>query len=196
MKAPLFFALVFLAPLVVTAQSTEPMKTKALSYSFDGTSSVGGKIWISDQSALTLSVGGAASSTRREAADTSEIDDEYSSSNVTLVVGVEQHLDLGWDFSPYLTAGLSIGRSGYVSSSGTTAFQYETESVNTSVGLRAGFGIEYWLTRRISLAGQQIIQGTYGLGEYSSGLVDPPSQDSRSFDLSLGTSALILSVYL
>ena len=196
MKARLFFTAVFLAPVVALSQSTEPMKTKALSFGFNGSGNLGGKIWISDQHALTVSVDGSVASTTREAIDTTRIDDEYSSSSTYLAVGLQRHIDMGWDASPFLTGVLSVGTNRNENRYGSTASPRESTSKSVSLGAHVGVGVEFWMTPRISLSGQQLISGSYHFGKYSSGLVGEPSEDSRSFDLGLGTSALTLSVYL
>lgn len=176
----------------------EYLKTKALSFGFNGSNNVGGKIWISDQHALTLSVSGATTSSIGEAADTSEIDDESRNSSAGVMVGVEQHLDWGLGFSPFLAGGLSVGYSQYSSRSGTTTTQYENESNATNLGLHLGVGIEYWLARRVSIAGVQRVTGSFQLGESSYGVAGSSTtdQNTRSFSLGLGTTSLTLSLYL
>lgn len=197
MKIPILVASFVAAFSVASAQpETEYLKTKALSLGFGGMSGVGGKIWISDRQALVLSVGGDFSSNIQEAADSTDIDDKYNRSDVDLSLALEQHIDLGKGFSPYLGGGLSVGFGRSTNTYGTKATPYESESRAVSFGARAGLGVEYWVTRRVSISGQQWITGTYGLGKYRNGLAGSPSSETRSFTLDLATSALVLSMYL
>lgn len=170
-------------------------KTKALSFGFNGSGVIGGKAWISDQSALTLSLGGTTNSSRVEAADTSSLDDEYTQFSLSVTVGLERHFDLGLGFSPYVTGGVSAGYGRSVSRSGTTTYSYEFKSNSTDLGLRAGVGVEYWLVPRVSLAGQQLLSAGYSFGSRTNGSAGALRQDTGAFSMGLGTSSLILSVY-
>jgi opacity protein-like surface antigen len=178
------------------------LKTKALSFSFNGLNlsgfngGVGGKIWLTDTRALTLSVDGSVNSRVTDATDSNFVDEEYSRSDVNLVVAMEQHVDLGRGFSPFLVGGLSFGYDQTEDSYGSIGAPYQNRSRSTNLGLRAGVGLEYWLTRRISLAGQQLITGNVWFGSVRSGTAGAPLRDRRSYDLGLGSSSLILSVYL
>jgi opacity protein-like surface antigen len=194
--------LVLCGALSVAAQSSEPLKTKALSFGFNGLNlggvngGIGGKMWISSQQAVTLNVSGAYSSQLRKAIDSTRIDEEQTNSEVNLVVGMEQHADLGRGFSPYVMGGLSIGYGYSESRDGSTTNPYRYENRATLMGVRAGVGLEYWLTPRVSVAGQQLVMGNYSFGTYRSGTASLPSRDMRQFSFGLGTSSLILSVYL
>lgn len=195
MKALLFLTAIFLAPVVALSQSTEPMKTKALSFGFNGAGSLGGKIWISSQEAVTLRVGATTSSRTSEATDTINIDEESRQLNLNLSAGLERHLALDHGISPYVAGGVTVGYDLYNSKDGTKANPYEYESSSTSLGAYAGVGVEYWVTRRISIAGQQTVTGTYSIGKYSNGSPGTPDDETRSFTIGLGTSSLIASVY-
>jgi len=191
----LFSVLVFAASVAYAEVPPERLKTHALSFAFNGSSQVGGKIWISDLNALTLSVGAGTVSTTREAADTSDRDDKNTQSNFSVSLGMERHLDLGREFSPYLTGGVSLVYDDYTYSFGPISNPFEYKSRSTRVGVYAGLGLEYWLTHRLTISGQQTITGSYGVGEFVSDWVGTPTDDTRSYSVGLGTSSLIFSAY-
>lgn len=63
-------------------------------------------------------------------------------------------------------------------------------------GLQLGFGAEYWITHRISLAGQQLFRFSYGFGSNENrGGSNTPKQNVTTFNVGLGTTSLILSLY-
>lgn len=199
MKAPLFLSIVLLAPLVAFAQSTEPIKTKALSFNINGLTlsglngGMGGKVWIPGNRALVGSVDGSFSTNSTESDDPAYVDDTDRSWEIVAHVGMEQHFAWQPGFSPYLTGGLFLGQSGSRSESGLdTDLNIDTER-NLIVGGRAGFGIEYWVTPRISLAGQQLVVVSYSAGEQKSSGFD--AEETGFFSVGLGTSSVILSVY-
>ena len=206
MKIVTTLAALVIAASAVHAQTAqagpEQLKTKALSFNFNGLNlnglngGVGGKLWLSESRALVLGVGGSVSSQTTEASDSTNVDDQNSASGLNVSVSVEEHLTPGARISPYLVGGASLGFSRNDREYGPAISPYKSESSSTSLGLHAGVGLEYWLTSRISVAGQQLFSGSFSFGSTSSGSGSQTEQDTRRFSLGLGTSALILSVYL
>lgn len=192
--------LVLCGALSAAAQSPEPLKTKALSFNINGlylsglNGGVGGKLWISESRALVASVNGGISHDVREAPDATSLDTEYTTTSFGVQAGVEQHFPWRPGLSPFLTGGGSFGRYGTVNRSGSVGSPYRQAEWRYQVAANAGFGLEYWLAPRISIAGQQLLNVGYSFGRYEPYL--SPDRVTRSFAASLGTSSLILSVYL
>jgi len=187
------------------SQSATPMKTKALSFEINGlylsglNGGVGGKMWLPGNRVLVGSLDARSITQTREDDDTATFDEKSWDRSLTVNVGIEQHYDWAPGLSPYLMGGVSLGYSAYRSKSGYVVNGgYQSDSWRIYPGAKAGFGLEYWLTPRVSLAGQQVFSGSYGFGRQTD--TSPPSSvtksDVRSFTLDLGTSSLMLSVYL
>jgi hypothetical protein len=195
------FLLCFLLFASVASSQSEPefLKTKCLSFNFNGFNlgtiggGIGGKMWTSNATAYTLSIGGSFYSNNTEAnAQTTE--GKESSSFVQIQAGFEQHTDLGSGFSPYF-AGIAFGS--FLTQKQTYARPLpgpgdEFNQTTNSVGAMVGFGVEYWLTKRISVAGQQLFQASYRFGNQTS---NSQTRNTSGFSTNLGTSALILSIY-
>ncbi len=202
MKLAIRSTLLLLAlTLPVMAQNSEPLKTKALSFGFNGLSlsgydgGVGGKLWLSNARALTMSLDGSLFSRTTEG-DSSRTDDKSSSSEIRLNAGIEQHADIGQGFSPFLAAGLSLGYIRSRNSYGSIANPYVYGSHYTSFGAVAGLGLEYWITPRVSFAGLQRLSADYRIGKAYDGPKGSAERDSYEIQMGLGSTSLILSIYL
>ncbi|MGA9120271.1 MAG: hypothetical protein WB699_12985, partial [Bacteroidota bacterium] len=120
-----------------------------------------------------------------------------SQSTVQLQFGVEAHTFLSNEFSPYVT-GAIFGRyedQNYKTTYSGPSISHESKYKSTNLGLLAGLGAEYWISNRISLAGQQTFQLSYGFGSHEEITDVDTKQNTRGFDVGLGTSSLILSIY-
>jgi hypothetical protein len=115
---------------------------------------------------------------------------------IQIQFGTEWHFDQVDSFSPFVAAAV-FGR--YESRS--TEYVYpqvpieETVTNTTSVGLNLGLGAEYWITKRFSLTGQHLFQVSYSKGTQEYKRVVAANSDTRGFNLGLGTSSLILTLY-
>jgi hypothetical protein len=204
MKIQVIVATAVAAFSIAAAQSNEPLKTKALSFNINGLTlsglngGLGGKVWLANNRALVGSVDGAFSRNFSGAIDSTEQDlkDRYWSAAVN--VGMEWHFEWVPGLSPYLVGGALLGNDGSHRTYGSSSVVYTSKSFWTNVGARGGFGLEYWLSRRISVAGQQLVQAQYRFGNNEDRSTSGPTinRDVSQFNLDLGTSSIILSVYL
>ncbi len=191
-----------LGSAALSQTESEFLKTKCLSFSFDGfdlgalNGGIGGKIWTSDATAFTLTVAGSFGSSKTDG-NAQRTEQKQSVSYVRLQAGFEQHTDLANGFSPYLAEGVfgSFRTQKYTYSTSPPATGDENKQTTNAIGAVVGFGVEYWFTNRISVAGQQLFQGSYQFGSLTDGLPNSPSRNTSGFDVSLGTSSLILSIY-
>ncbi len=178
------------------------LKSKALQFSFNGLNlssfagGVGGKLWLDGRTALSLAVGGSHSYDNADA-NAQQSGQTNSQSIVLLQFGVEAHTFLSSEFSPYVT-GAIFGRyeeQDYKTTYSPPASSPESKYTTTNIGLLAGFGAEYWISNRISLAGQQTFQLSYEFGSREQIDNVDTKQNTRGFSVGLGTSSLILSIY-
>jgi hypothetical protein len=201
MKAALFLATLLFSVSAALSQAADPLKTKALSFNINGLTlsglngGLGGKIWIPGNRAVTGSVDGGYSSHVSDLSDSVYIEDRTKSWNIVINAGIEQHFNWQPGLSPYVLGGVFLGRESWRRRSG---FVTDPEVLyfdkNFSGGVKAGFGLEYWVTPRVSVSGQQQVIATYTWGRYNRpGLMN--DQEQSSFGLDLGTSSVILSVY-
>ena len=193
--------LIALSAVSAMAQNTDPLKTKAFSFGFDGLDlsgpyggNVGGKIWLSGNRALALGLYGRTSGYSEKTPDTMSSDQSYSSYEWGVSAALQQHFEWSPGLSPYLTAGASTGFTGSRDRSESSYDTSWSRGSGFNVGLLAGGGLEYWFARRLSLSGQQMFSASlaYGKQERDS----ERRATTRSFSVGLGTSSLTLNVYL
>ncbi len=182
---------------------------RALSFSLDNLSlgaldgGVGGKLWLSPNTALRTSLNLRITSDEDVTGDA--IDAGRSAVSGRLSFLVEWHSEDFGRVSPYLGSGFAIGAG---ASSQTTDFatgtalrQSRQKGSNLLFSVHAALGAEVRISRRVSLAGEHLFGATVSLGdeERTEVFVDAPSQrtvrDVRSFTVGTGTSSLILSIY-
>jgi hypothetical protein len=198
-------AAVFLTVTGMAQTEPEYLKTKALQFTINGLNlgtingGVGGKVWTSERTAIAFSLAGGHSY------DEADANSKQSGrmSTITMVqgqLGSEWHINPADNFSPYLAGAWFVrydnqhNESSYSSASRADI----TITKKTSIGFCFGVGAEYWITKRISLAGQHLFQASYALGtqehtDYYSTITT--AQTIRGFNIGVGTSSLILSVY-
>lgn len=166
--------------------------SKALSFSFNGfalstfNGGVGGKYWVSDNSAVSASITFSANS---------NTSDQYGTTLTTkeLTAGIFAQYELHFRPSSILTPYLGIRASYSVSNTqddhtDTTGYTFTTTAkvINGSFG--PVFGIEYFITNNISFAGQQMLNVTYSKTEDS-------YTHPEEWTVGFGASSLILSIY-
>jgi hypothetical protein len=197
----LCLASLFIVLTSVAQTGSDHFKTTALQFSFNGlnlgtiNAGVGGKIWTSESTTLTLSLAGTHSF------DASDPNPMQTGTNVTYTAfqvqfGTEWHFNQTDSFSPFVAGGI-FGRferrhSEYTYPQNPTE---EMVSSSTNVGLCFGLGAEYWLSKRLSLSGEHLFQVSYAKGTQEYTRTTNSSQVTRGFDLGLGTSSLILTLY-
>ena len=195
--------------LIIFIYPQEGMKSKkAISFSFDGfnlgefNGGIGGKIWLSDKSALVTSIDLDFSDTEYDGgAVLVERDDTAFSGG--LKFGLERHFKANKKISPYIGALLGINYNQRERKRQDTT--YTSKSTDSAVvpSLRLVLGVEYFITKNISLSGQHNLGFSYYLGEqkvyrkYSDdidGMIDE-KQDYTRMQVGFGTSSLVLSIY-
>lgn len=205
MKGSILLIIVLLTVPVFGQKEDKPYKTTALNFeaNFISLSSVyggiGGKTWLSDSYTLVASVGGRYSSSTIDAAG-NITKSEQTRTSVILNFGFEKHFQMADNISPYLSARFSgsYDRNTLLPSRDTTYSQddiKESKESTYGVGLNIGFGVELWLTNRISLSGQHLFSANYSWGTSVSLNADSPDRDKSSFRINSGTSAIILAIY-
>jgi hypothetical protein len=201
MQVSRLLALLLVSAITVGAQPEGPLKSVALTFGFNGLNlsspeggDVGGKYWLPGNRALVLGLLGRASRNRYDNSDSTLQDGESSTYHVGILAGLEQHADLGGRLSPYVTgvssARFSISRYYATSPNGTSATRGRTLFLEFS----GGAGLEWWFTRRLSLTGQQLLNAKYHIGKEQ--YDGDREQKFHGFSLGLGTSSLMLNVYL
>ena len=221
----LLFALLLLVSLPAAAQDDmgdeaadddQPLlrgSNRALSFSFDALSlrgidaGVGGKFWLSPSTALRMTFNFRVDSDEIVTEDIADdaIDDGLSAVAGGLGFVVEWHSAHLGRVSPYLGTGFVVGGN---ASSRTTSFGPTSEQIRRRVktngldfGISAGLGVEWQVTRRVSIAGAHefLAEVTLGTVERIESFRTSPetvvSSDTRDFTFRSGTSSLILSIY-
>jgi len=205
MKGSILLIIVLLTVPVFGQKEDKPYKTTALNFeaNFISLSSfyggIGGKTWLSDSYTLVASVGGNYSSNTIDAAG-NITKSEQTRTSVILNFGFEKHFQMADNISPYLSARLSGSYEKSTSlpswdTSNTNGTIKESKDSNYGIGFNLGFGVELWLTNRISLSGQHLFSAYYYWGTIVGYHEDSPEQDKRSFRINTGTSAIILAIY-
>jgi len=193
-----FFMLVFCSSFLSFAQESGNYKTTAVSFNFNGLNlggfngGVGGRHWISESTVLNVSISGSISERKYEKTANVENGLEKNKS-LSLDLGVENHIKASDNFSPFLSyrVGYSIADRYYKYVFNSNENIDKTYSLNLYFGL----GIEYWILNRISLSGQHLFLARYSTGKNSTGGNTNDIQNTKGFQVGLGTSSLILSIY-
>ena len=171
--------LILITPTFGQVNSDSLARTYGLRFLFESLSTsrggLGGKIWMSDKSALAPSV----------ILDSRSVQDgTYSSSSLSidLALDYEHHFVFSRDFSLFGLARPLIGyrksRSGFNSVySNRTSWQ---------MGLGVGIGVEYWLATNLSLSASQALSYRY---EYST------SNNENNETLYLRSTQLTAAIY-
>lgn len=203
MKIISLFLLVFCISFTSIAQHESNYKSKSVSFSFNGFNlssyygGVGGRIWVSESTVLSVSLGGFINE-RKYNPTANYTSGMEKNKYLNAGIGVENHLNLSDDLSPYFSSRLSFGyndRYFRYSSNIQDSFTDSKENIY-SINLDFGFGIEFWIHDRISLSGQHLFNMRYETGQRTvGGVIAKDIQDIRGFGLNLGTTSMILSIY-
>jgi len=169
--------------------TTEVEKTKALVFTFSGLNlggGLGGKYVLSHHVFLRASVSGRFQSHRYDDARPDSTPSLTKDTRMQIGWSIDfcYRLEIDKNFSPYL--GLGVGsnwekdENEYASIRSSRTDSYTLYGPNAKIF----FGLEYWLTKTISLSGEQSLNFYYIKSTYSTIL-----------SLDNSTSALLLSVY-
>lgn len=186
---------------------------KAISFSFNGLNlnkfrgGIGGKYWTSESRAITVSILFGYDTRKTEQDSNIEgyiYDTERSSFNLGAFIGYEFHMRKNDNFSPYFGFGVSFRydksdsfyKTIIKSEPGDQLIEMDSNTKQYFRSLELSFGVEYWISKRISLAGNQNLTVTSISGKRktrSGGHVY--DFDDSGFTAGFGTSSLILSIY-
>ena len=194
-RLPVIFLVLFLSTLNLAQQDN--YKTTALSFSFNGLNlsnyygGVGGRWWLTDSTVFNLSIGGSAFNRKFKA--TEDLEEGYEkNTSFTFGIGMEGHLLESDNISPYYAFRGSFTLSNRFYKSSYDSFESSDKIV--SYNIEGGFGVEYWIFKRISLSGQHLFNLRFDDGKRTTS-PNTDSQDISGFYFGLGTTALILSIY-
>lgn len=162
---------------------------KSLTFSFSGFNlggGLGGKYWLDESYNIRLTLTG---SFRRDTEDRqlqtpSTYNYNSSSSQIGINIGLARKFLTTRVLFPYLGVATRIYQT-WDKTERVYINRTETEKYTTTgLGGSLFIGIECWLTKNISLSGEQIISLSYSKYTYS-----------KSFSIGNSTSSLLLSVY-
>lgn len=206
MKTLIISVVLLISTLLYAQEDSKVYRTTSLNFEFSAVSlrsfygGIGGKTWLSETWTLYASIGGHYSKSTTEA--TGNYTEGYlKKTSVIMNVGFERHFsDIDDDISPYLSVALSgsYNKSSNLNSYDTTNSNIiwkEYRMRDYGIGLNFGFGIEFWITKRISLSGQHLLTANYSWGKEESDMEDSVDRNTNNFGFRSGTSALILAIY-
>jgi len=199
-------AFLLFIPMQLFAQENEEVyKTTSLNFEINTLSlrsfygGIGGKTWLSDSFTLVSSIGAQFS---KEIYDqTAELTEgEMESFTIHFRSGIEKHFNMGSDISLYLPFGISLG---YGNSNYTHRIEKDTTMIIPEAQLRdyrlsadIGLGIEFWVSKRISLSGQHLFSFSYTTSKTTyKNYEDRENRSYHTFSFRTGTSAIILAIY-
>ena len=211
------FVIVILLGSFLFAQVPDPIATnnyagrKGLLFDFNNISlntfrgGIGMKYWSSNQTAYTGKIILSVAKDKKEESG-NLMGEESSEVLIGVDFGYENHIAFLNKISPYF--GVTIG-AGFEKIYNTlnlsestyffmfpSSYNNETETSLISITLLFDFGIEFFLHKNISLAGQYSIGGVYKFGEEK--IVSNIVEDSRNItelNAGISSSSLILSIY-
>ena len=203
MKYLIISIVVFISQIIFPQQNQENYKTIALSFEVyalslrDFYGGIGGKLWFNDKLALVASIGGGITKSEIDYnRNQSSRNSEETINSLIFGAGIENHFIITDDISAYIPVHISfrLEKSNYESSTDTSNAIREVNFNSNSLNFDFGFGAEFWITKRISLAGQHVFNLFYNWDSITSS--EYTGEDKRtSYGLRNGTSALILSIY-
>ena len=200
MKRVKFFVLLIF--LFACLYPQENMKSKkALCFNFNGlnlnefSGGIGGKIWLNDKTALVTSLDFDHSKVEY---DLTEYQPEQtsSSSDLEITVGLERHLKLNNRISPYLGLNAGVGYDIYEQERIDTAHTTRIKQEEYMPLFNCILGVEYFITKNISLSGQYNLRFSYASGKRKNWSDDLyREQEYKELNTGIGTSTLILAIY-
>ncbi len=119
-----------------------------------------------------------------------------------LYLGLERHFGTS-RLTPYAGGAIGAGYSNQINNteSADNEISNETEKASTYASVQGKLGVEFWLTKRFSLAGEYRLTATYDDGwsesRYNNYEPHRPSTryDTTSWRVGVSSSALLLSIY-
>jgi hypothetical protein len=171
--------------------------------SFDG--GIGYKYWSSDQNAFLGKLKFMMANNKKDKTESLMGEENYDLS-IGFDLGFENHFGKYKDISPYI--GVAVGAAfnkvsrKTILDERTYEFMFppqpknEVKTESVTFGLELFFGIEYFINKNISFAGQYNIGTLYKFGEEKivSNTVDD-IRDINKFSIGISSSSIILAIY-
>jgi hypothetical protein len=180
---------------------SDNLKTKALLFSFNGLNlnsfygGIGGKVWLGDFTALNCNLG-LSSRNNTTAGNPQRTEGKERIKGIFFGIGIEKHFKGIDNLEPYLVGRIEGNYTDrdYNPSVPVEYTSWGNSSITRTISAQAGFGVEYWLTNIISVAGQHLFAFSYSTGN-NRNYQDNSTQKiiNRGFDT--GTSSIILAIY-
>jgi hypothetical protein len=189
-------------------EETSTARKGAICFSFNGLvlrgfeGGIGVKSWVSSRTALVAGVEFYHTSIDEEYEDdTNRLDREMTRTLTGVSLGFQRHSRVGSKLSPYvgfdLGTGMLYARSSYMYPEDSDLGEYERTRDEYYVSGNVSLGIEYFIANDISLSGQHSFEVSYSFGTEQAGYGgDDGEAELSGLSIGLGTSQLILSIYL
>ncbi len=203
----LFAVVIFLLISALPAQDTPDLKVegkKGILFTFNGLNlneydgGFGLKYYTSERLALIAGLDLAYIHDKKEAVISNAGND---SKRITtgLIFGLEKHFKNVHRVSPYIGAVVEIGyfyySHKYLYENNNPINIQETITSRLFLSPQFNFGLEYFFTDNISLAGQYTLGGSYSSGEEKRKSETEVTRDISGITFDIRTSALILCLY-
>ena len=186
---------------IYTFGQNENLKTKALTFSFNGLNlnqfygGIGGKVWLDDYFSLNANIG-FNSRNSSNAGNELRTDGKDRSKTILFGVGLEKHFQGLENIEPYWMGRIegSYTDRDYDPSVPIEYQSWGNRTISRTISVESGMGVEYWVTDKISLAGQHLFRFYYTTGNSRDYETNSTQKIiTRGFDT--GTSSLILAIY-
>jgi len=196
--------------------SVKPKKgTKGLSFSVRGLSSlgvggvgagIGGKYWRSDKLVYKVSLGFSGRYSLMDAPQPGYTKDKSFSGSISVLPGIEYHYFPSNRISPYWGTGFNFSisrefRNYSVPSAPLPGTGTRIESWNYSTGVFLSLGIEWFIIKNLSIAGEYQVNFLYQQNDSKRFRVPGPTvteitkASNSSYSLNWGTSTLVATFY-
>jgi hypothetical protein len=186
-------------------EETSSANKTAISFSFNGLylrgleGGIGLKSWVSARSALVASLEAHHKSRDEEYEESG--DRSTTTTSMGLSIEFHRHVSAGNKLSPYAGFGLGTGirhrRNSHTYPEESGLDRYEITADEYYISGNILFGIEYFIADEISLSGQHSFEALYCFGSEELEQGDQHNKaDLSGLSLGLGTSGLVLSIYL
>jgi len=201
-KVILSFLCILIASQLLAQENAERKGSKAVQFDFYFQSfisgrvhGIAGKYWWTNNLAMRAGLMFKRESYERDYHYTDQSDVEVVDTDVKLSLGIEKHFESLKKLSPYIGGKIGVLLEKHDEHEKTTdngKIERKRPEYGYSVGVL--FGVEYWITKRISLSGHHGIDLQYGLyTDEENGIKTYKRSSTKIYS---STSCLILSIYL
>ncbi len=197
----LAFVCSFTLPLLAQ-EKTDRKGSKAVQFDFYFQSFISGRIhgiagkyWWTNDLAMRAGLMFKRESYEQDYYYTDQSNDEVVDTDIRLSLGIEKHFKSLKKLSPYIGGKIGVRLKKYDEYEKTTdKSKIERKNPEYSYSVGVLFGVEYWITKNISLSGHHGIDLLYS--SYTAEENGIKTYESSSTNIYSSTSCLILSIYL